>query len=356
MRKDLMRRDNISADEDEPLVDTTAALAKKSKRLDRKLKKLEKKRSNYVQPMCLLDFPYELIMNVFTQLQPSDLFNLRRTSKALNDFIISEETVLSKDIINRRYQALSRCFPIPRPIEDVEPEMRDILLGRQNSLNIHWRPYQHIKKFNPLVTCTCITCVLRWNNLNIIVDFAHFQSNLDQGQPIPMIQRGRNPEWNQKLIGRNAEVVENALHSRLWYARILEAHLKSTVGSISRHAANKGNKRRRFRMTSEDAESQTDVFLANSGPPTIDSPFHRDNYHMLEAFLPNRGWFAEEKCWKYMPESHHLRDLDWVKQEWKKREKERSATTLEQSEVDHIRKWLQIQHVDGYKPVMTSLL
>lgn len=350
-----MRKESILADEDEPLVDTTAALAKKSKRLDRKLKKLEKKRANYVKPTSLLDFPYELIMNVFTQLRPSDLFNLRHTSKALNDFIISEETVISKDIINRRYQALSKCFPIPRPIEDVEPEMHHVLLGRQNSLNIHWRPYQHIKPFNPRVTCTCITCVLRWNNLNIIIDFAHFQPNLDQGQPIPMIERGRNPEWNQELIQRNADIVEKALHSRLWYARILEAHLKSTVGSITRHAANKGNKRRRFRMTPEDVQSGTDLFLENSGPPTIDSPFHRDNYHMLEAFLPNRGWFAEDNCWKYMPESHHLRDLEWVKKEWKRVEKETIVKMLEQSEIDLISKWLQMQHIDGYQPFGRAL-
>lgn len=349
-----MRKDTVLADEDEPLVDTTAALAKKSKRLDRKFKKLEKKRANYVKPASLLDLPYELIMDVFTQLRPSDVFNLRRTSKALNDFIVSEDTVISKEIINSRYQALSKCFPIPRPIEDVEPEMHHVLLRRQrqNSLNIHWRPYQHIKPFNPCVTCTCITCVLRWNNLNIIVDFAHFQKNLDDGEPIKMIERGSDPEWNQKLVQENAEVVEKALDSRLWYARILEAHLKSTVGSTTRHAANKGNKRSRFRMTPEDARSGTDLFLDQKGPATIDSPFHRDNYHMLEAFLPNRGWFDEDNCWKYMPESQHLRDLEWVKKEW---QKEQAAKIFEQSEINLIRKWLQMQRADGYQPFRRAL-
>jgi hypothetical protein len=315
-----MRKDLILDDNEEPLIDTTAALAKNSKRLERQRKKLEKKRAHYVEPKALLGLlPYEMIMDVLFQLRPSDLFNLRRTSKSLNDFILSEEVVLAKEIITRRYRVLSKCFPIPRPIKDVEPDMHSLLFKRQDMLGIHWRPYQHIKPFDPHVICTCITCVLRWNNLNILVDFAYFQPNLDQGEPIPKIDRGQDPEWNQKLVQRNANIVETALLSQLWYARILEAHLKSIVGSITRHANNKGNKRRRFRMTSEDTASETDLFLERSGPPTIDSPFHRDNYYMLEAFLPNRGWFAEEKCWKYIPESHHLRDLEWVKEHEKRR-------------------------------------
>jgi hypothetical protein len=308
-----MRKDLILDDEEEPLVDTTAALAKNSKRIDRQRKKLEKKRANYVKPKSLLDLPYEMLMDVFFQLRPSDLFNLRRASKPLNEFILGEEVVLSKEIVSRRYQTLSKCFPIPRPIEDVEPDMHSVLFKRKDVLGIHWKPYEHIQPFDPHVICTCITCVLRWNNLNTLVDFAHFQPNLDQGEPIPKIDRGHNPDWNQKLIRRNASIVEKAIHNRLWYARILEVHLKSTVGSIARHANNKGNKRRRFRLTAEDATSEADLFLERSGPPTIDSPYHRDNYYMVEAFLPNRGWFAEEQCWKYMPESHHQRDLEWVR-------------------------------------------
>ncbi|QDS75853.1 hypothetical protein FKW77_001502 [Venturia effusa] len=160
------------AEEDESLIDTTAALAKK--RLDRKLKKLEKKRATHVRPASLLDVPYELMMKVLAQLRPSDLFNLRRTIRALNECVVSEETVISTEIINRRYQALSKCFPIPRPIEDVEPEMHDVLLGRQNPLNIHWRPFRHIKPLNPRVICTCITCVLHFinNNFHLSITFA----------------------------------------------------------------------------------------------------------------------------------------------------------------------------------------
>jgi hypothetical protein len=314
-----MRKDMILDDEEEPLVDTTTALTKNSKRLDRLRKKLEKKKANHVEPKSLLDLPYEMIMDVFVQLRPSDIFNLRHASKSLNDFILDQEAVLSKEIITRRYQALSRCFPIPTLIEDVESDMHSLLLKRQDMLGIHWKPYQHIKPFDPQVICTCITCVFRWNNLNTLVDFAHFQPNLDQGEPIPKIERGKNPEWNQELIARNAGIVEKALRSRLWYARILEAHLKSTVGSITRHANNKGNKRRRFRMSLEDAASEMDLFLERSGPPTMESPFHRDNYYMLEAYLPNRGWYAEEHRWKYIPESHHLRDLEWVKEHERKR-------------------------------------
>ena len=125
-----MRKDTIMDNEEEPLVDTTAALAKNSKRLDRRRKKLEKKKANHVEPKSLLDLPYEMIMAVFVQVRPSDIFNLRRASKSLNDFILNQEDVLSKEIITRRYQALSKCFPIPTLIEHVDSDMHNILLKR----------------------------------------------------------------------------------------------------------------------------------------------------------------------------------------------------------------------------------
>merc|ERR1712000_662897 len=117
---------------------------------------------------------------------------------------------------------------------------------RQAVMNIHKRPYQHIKAPDRYLTCTCLTCMLAWNNLNLVVDFSHWR---------------KNPTWNQKLTVANAQVVEKALRSTLWYARILESHLNSTVGSIRRHGNNKGNKRRRFLMMADDAKAETDLFL-----------------------------------------------------------------------------------------------
>jgi len=155
--------------------------------------------------------------------------------------------------------------------------------------------------------------MLAWNCLCVVVDFAGWQNRLDQGEPIPIIPRGSSPAWNQILIIKNGAKVKNALRSPLWYARLLEEHLRSTIRSIRRQRNNKGNKRSRFRMSEEDAASETDLFLERSGPPSTEFPFHRDSYYMLEAYLPNRGWNGEELRWMYMPASQHDRDVEWVK-------------------------------------------
>lgn len=66
-------------------------------------------------------------------------------------------------------------------------------------------------------------------------------------------------------------------------------------------------------MTPENAAAETDEFLKRSGPPSLDFPFHRDNYYMLEAYLPNRGWNSEAGEWRYMPTTQHDRDVEFVK-------------------------------------------
>lgn len=79
--------------------------------------------------------------------------------------------------------------------------------------------------------------------------------------------------------------------------------------SIRRHASNKGNRRRRFLLTDADETAGTDAFFERSGPPTIDYPYHRDNYYMLEAYLPNRSWSGDAKRWLYVPADQHARDV-----------------------------------------------
>lgn len=154
--------------------------------------------------------------------------------------------------------------------------------------------------------------MLRWNALCTVVDFAYWQPNLDKGEPIPMIPRGANPSWNQDITAANAAVVTKSLHDPLWYARILELHLDSMVRSIRRHAANKGNQRRRFLMTKVDEESGTDAFLQREGPSTMDVPFHRDAYYMLEFYMPGRSWSKDRGMWLYVPASQHNTDLEIV--------------------------------------------
>lgn len=307
-------KSKVVEEPEEPLIDTTAALHLHSKRTERRQKKRHLKEKASKQLATLWDLPSELVIEIFSHLQPSDLFVLQRVSRPLNQFIAQEDTRLGGAIIARRYVVLSKCFLSPVLLENVDAEAHPALLSdeRQSILNIHKRPYQHIKLPDQRLICTCLTCLLAWNNLNLVVDFAHWQRNLDQGEPIPMIPRGTSPEWNINLLQANADIVQHALYSTLWYARILESHLKSTVGSIRRHMDNKGNKRRRFHMSMEDTQAKTDVFLEQRGPPTLDFPFHRDNYYMLEAYLPNRGWNDEAGRWLYVPPSQHDRDVEFV--------------------------------------------
>ncbi len=77
-------------------------------------------------------------------------------------------------------------------------------------------------------------------------------------------------------------------------------------------------------MSLDDVKSETDLFLERSGPPSLDFPFHRDNYYMLEAYLPNRGWNAEVAEWRYMPASQHDRDVEFVRT-WARRRGEAAA-------------------------------
>lgn len=74
-------------------------------------------------------------------------------------------------------------------------------------------------------------------------------------------------------------------------------------------------------MEKDDVLAGTDEFLKRSGPPTLDFPFHRDNYYMLEAYAPNRGWNEESGTWRYMPKEQHEKDVEFVRA-WKGRRDE----------------------------------
>ena len=321
-----MRKEDPTLSDSEPLVDTTVAIPLRSKRTERREKKRHLKEAASKQHATLWDLPSELLLKILFLLKPSDIFRLSRANQALRNFVLEEEDGIARQVIERRYAVLAKCFVLPRLLNTVDEEGR-LALGdvkRQAThlhIHIHKKPYQHISVPDADVVCTCLTCMLAWNNLCLVVDFAHWQINLDGGEPIPMIPRGKLPEWNRLRLEVNKGVVEKAIYSPLFYAAILEAHLKSTVGSIKRHGENKGNKRRRFRMDVEDVRAESDGFLERSGPPSLDFPFHRDNYYMLEAYLPNRGWNKEAEEWRYMPASQHERDVEFVKI-WARRSKE----------------------------------
>ncbi|EPE30830.1 hypothetical protein GLAREA_03797 [Glarea lozoyensis ATCC 20868] len=320
--KEILTGDTVGDLSDEPLIDTTAALSLHSKRTERRQKKRHRKASK--QQASFLDLPSEIILEVIFLLRPSDIFNLARSSKGIQQFINGEPERIAGNVIALRYPVLTQCFPLPILLKNVDKEAYAALMDDERQtkhLHIHKKPYQHVLPPDPSRICTCLTCILAWNNLCLIIDFAFWQNNLEKGEPISMIARGKVPRWNQKLITANASIVQKALRDPLWYARILEQHLKTTVRSIRRQGNNSGNKRRRFRMAPEDVAAENDEFLKRSGPPTLDFPFHRDNYYMLEAYLPNRGWNSEAGEWRYMPSTQHDRDIEYVKA-WANRQEE----------------------------------
>ena len=142
-------------------------------------------------------------------------------------------------------------------------------------LQIHKKPYQHVKGIDPLEVCTCMNCVFSWNNLCLILDLHHWQKNLDNREPIPMIPRGSSPEWNRKLLEANAAVVEKAMNGHLlYYALILEKHLRTTMSTLSRTFRGKKtvHPKRLYHFTKADAEEETDEFLERSGPPSVSFP------------------------------------------------------------------------------------
>jgi hypothetical protein len=98
-------------------------------------------------------------------------------------------------------------------------------------------------------------------------------------------------------------------------------------------------------MSAEDVARETDAFLERSGPPSLDFPFHRDNYYMLEAYLPNRGWNAEEQRWMYVPESQHETDVQFIVR-WMNRKAEEQRLMEERRKEEEARK-AEIHTTDG---------
>lgn len=309
-------------DDDEPLVDTTAALplhSKKTERIQKRLQKKSKKRPA-PKPQSFLDLPSELLLDILTYLRPSDLFQLQRLNRTTKSFIKENEATISREIIRTRYSVLAKCFPLPVAFSILNPKYHSALLSskRQDLLAIHKKPYQHVKPLEPLDICTCMTCVFAWNNLCTIVDLAHWQQALDSREPIPMIPRGQIPDWNRELIARNASLVQAAMKSPLVYAALLALHLDTTTRTILRRskyikARPVLPEHRPYQLSLAEAAQESDMYLARKGPPSYEFPYHRDNYYNLEAYVPNRKWSREEGCWKYYAGTQHERDLEWVR-------------------------------------------
>lgn len=317
-------------DDDEPLIDTTEALQLKSKKTERLQKRQQKKlKKTTVQSdtKSFLELPHELLHEVLSYLLPSDIIGLQRLNKATAAFIQDNESIIARDIIRRRYWVLARSLPLPVPLDQVSLPAQASLQSQkwQDRLQIHKKPYQHIRSIDPKQFCSCMTCVIAWNNLCVVLDLAHFQTNFNNREPLPMIPRGTDPKWNTDLICAHATIVEKAVHSPLYYACILQTHLKTTVGTINRQyrvgkKTSVQNPKRLYLLSPADVDRETDEFLERSGPPTLDFPFHRDRYHYIEAYVPNRGWSKMQARWMYQyasPRKVHESDLEWTMRYYK---------------------------------------
>lgn len=311
----------------EPLIDTTAKLALNSKkvlRLQRRAEKKQAKRKAHSHDIqSFLDLPPELLLCVLGHLLPSDVSHLLTLNTSMRNFILDNESTITEEIIRRRYWVLRQCFALPVALDLVPVSSRQTLLsqGWQDRLRIHKNPYQHIKPIDPTTVCTCMSCVLAWNNLCIILDLAHWQTNLELREPIPNIPRGKTPEWNVDLLQRSADTVIRAMKSPLTYARILQTHLETTTRTIIRSGKwrKKGEKvttprPRLYHLADSEALSGTDAYLERSGPPSYQPIFMRDNYYSVEAFVPNRKWDKDEQVWKYYSKwpKPHENDLEWL--------------------------------------------
>ncbi|TKA72879.1 hypothetical protein B0A55_06655 [Friedmanniomyces simplex] len=323
-------------EDDEPLVDTTAAIAKNSKktrRLQKQQQKRQQRAAARARPESFLDLPAELLQEILGHLRPSDVFRLQLLNSATRDFIQQNQRAIAKDIMDRRYWVLQRCFPLPVPLKEVDEQTQSALLNprREKMTEIHKKPYQHIKPLDPQKVCSCPSCLVAWNNLNVGLDFAYFQGHLNHREPIPMIPRGSSPEWNKDLTEAHAQIVERAISSPLAYAAILETHLDSTVGTLLRqvrfppqtrvHQHNKMISTKTlhpstlYQVTERDANG-SDEFLERDGAlvrPSWDVPFNRDNYYALLAYVPNRKWSRDERRWLYYARGAHERDLEWTR-------------------------------------------
>ncbi|KAK5114267.1 hypothetical protein LTR62_002518 [Meristemomyces frigidus] len=335
----LSRRVVVDLD-DEPLIDTTVALAKNSKktrRLEKQQQKRQLKAAARARPQSPFDLPAELLHQILSYLTPSEVFRVELLSHATHAHILQNERSIARKIIETRYSILSRCFPLPMCLSGVDDASRSALLHprRVQMTEIHKKPYQHIRPIDTTILCSCPSCLMAWNNLNLILDFASFQPHLDHREPIPIIPRGTTPQWNSDLLETHAHIVERAMESPLTYAAILETHLQTTVGTllrktrfpahhipVHRHNNNSNNKAplaaktvhplRLYHVTERDANG-TDAFLSRDGKPSYEFPFQRDNYYSLLAYVPNRKWDKEVLKWVYYSAGGHERDLEMLR-------------------------------------------
>jgi hypothetical protein len=299
--------------DDEILIDTTQNLPLHSKKTGRQKRKQDRRSLKEAVKLHLLSLLPELLLEILFALRPSDVITFQQLCKATQSFVHQHESYIARVQASYRYPNLSRCFPRPVFLRDVDASYHPALLSerRHKQLALHRKPYLHIPQHDPSVLCSCLTCVLAWNNLCLIVDLAYWtKMAISIRQPIPMMPRGQNPDWNVTLTSRHAAVVTRALRSPLWYVHILQRHLETTIFSIRRYTSRDSTPL--YSLNDDDVRGGTDEFCARRGPPNYEFPLHRDAYYGLQAYLPNRGWKKSVGRWYYLPADGHFSDLQMV--------------------------------------------
>lgn len=311
-QKSRHKRNTSLDDEDsEPLIDTTARLTLHSKKTARKNKKRSSRSSNG----GLLNLPLEILCDIIAYLRPIEIAHLRQINRSAQSTIQENQEYLVTSLIKRRYTVLSRCFPVPKLLKTVDEKYHGLLTSveHQRLLVIHEKPYQHIATPNHWITCSCITCVLAWNNLCLVVDLGHWQDYLDRREPIPQFARGAalKEQWNLDVLEKQDWLVFKACTDSLVHVHLLDKHLNTITRTLSRPV--KAGHPRPYENTETDLSSGNDAFLERKGPSSYEFPFHRDIYYGLEAYVPNRRWDREERKWLYPTGNQHQFDLDWIR-------------------------------------------
>jgi len=184
---DNSRHRPVHMNKEEVLVDRTEKMTLRSKRTERRQKKMQNKEKKrlHSEIHSFLDLPSELLMEVLAYLRPTDLLTLNRVSRSAKECVEANERLLAEEIIRLRYPILEKCFPLPVLLKNVDKDFHPALLAlrHQNRLLIHKAPYLHIFRSDPNHICSCMSCVLAWNNLCLILDLAHWQKNLDEREP-----------------------------------------------------------------------------------------------------------------------------------------------------------------------------
>ncbi|KAL2160691.1 hypothetical protein VTH06DRAFT_887 [Thermothelomyces fergusii] len=248
-------------------------------------------------------------MAILKLLHLSDVFALSRASKGLHAFVLANEWAIANPIIKRLHPFFERFIIHAKEFERVEPAIQSLLERPDRpDLGAHRNVHQNIPPPDKTLHCACMACLMRWNALCAVIDFAHWQDHLDGGIPIPTVERGTCPRWNQELLERNRRVAVKAPNSPLRYARILDAHQGSTIRSILRSLQTKMDQH--YYVTAADVRAGTDEMLQQNEPSTFDYPYARDLYYMLEAFLPGRSWIPELRRWVFMPETQEWHETD----------------------------------------------